>query len=161
MLKTLSGFLLSAAFAGAAFAQTGTVDATNPSRILDITKGFGSAQLGTDKEGDPLITGRIEGAKYSVFFYGCTSGKNCKELQFVASYDVSDKASIAEKLAKANFYNQKKRFGRVYVDDEADMVMDFAVTLMGGVTQKNLDDVFDWWKVAMVDFKKTVIDDLP
>ncbi|GEM_PF-6816669 len=38
---------------------TEMINAENPEAILDIAKGFGSARLKKDREGDPMISGRI------------------------------------------------------------------------------------------------------
>jgi hypothetical protein len=59
-----------AAFAPAARAQD-LVAADDPAKILEIARGFGSAELETDSEGAPLIRARIDGTRYSVFFFGC------------------------------------------------------------------------------------------
>ena len=57
--------LLSAA-AGPAFADS-LIDATKPERLHEIARGFGSAELDKDSQGDPRITGRIEGTKYGIY----------------------------------------------------------------------------------------------
>ena len=58
------------------------IDATMPDKILEIAKGFGTASLDKDNVGDPRITGRIDGQKYTIHFYGCLNGKDCDDIQF-------------------------------------------------------------------------------
>ena len=47
------------------------VDATKPQELYEIARGWGSATLETDQEGDPVIRGRIEGVAYTIDFYNC------------------------------------------------------------------------------------------
>lgn len=56
------------------------VDATDPEQILNIAKGHGSARLSEDRVGDPMIKGRIEGLKYTLYFYLCEENENCKDI---------------------------------------------------------------------------------
>src|SRR5262245_40403120 len=58
----------------------------DPDVILDVAKGYGSANLQKDGDGNPQIAGRIEGVKYSVLFYGCSNGANCRSIQFSTGY---------------------------------------------------------------------------
>ena len=135
----------------AASAQDALVDATQPERILAVARGFGSAELEKDKSGDPRISGRIDGARYSVFFYGCKDGTNCRTIQFHNSFEVRKKPT----LAAINAYNQKNRFGKVYTDKDGDPALEFDVNLDGGASPKLLDDTFDWWKVILANFRKS------
>jgi len=124
------------------------IDASNPQGILNIARGYGSADLTTDSTGDPKITGRTEGIAYSVWFYGCSDGRNCKSIQFSSGW-VSDRVSLRD----VNRWNKTKRFGKAYLDDDDDPILEMNVTLDGGVSRSNLDDAFDWWKVVLVAFK--------
>ncbi|MGT2467953.1 hypothetical protein ACVOMV_28700 [Mesorhizobium atlanticum] len=45
--------------------------------MLNIARGFGSARMGKDDNGDPMIYGRVEGVKYVIYFYGCEDHENC------------------------------------------------------------------------------------
>ena len=133
-----------------ALAQEQLIDATQPERILTVARGFGSAELEKDKSGDPKISGRIDGSRYSVFFYGCKDGTNCKTIQFHNSFEVRKKPT----LSAINTYNQKNRFGKVYADKDGDPALEFDVNLDGGASPKLLDDTFDWWKVILANYKK-------
>lgn len=126
------------------------IDATDPQAILEIAKGFGSAEIETDNKGDPKIVGRIEGSKYVVLFYGCTAAADCKSIQFVVSWRAKDKMA----LEKINKYNDDKRFGKAYLDKDGDPTLEFDVNLVGGVTRKNFEETYDWWKTSLVQFAK-------
>ncbi|MFN0113546.1 MAG: YbjN domain-containing protein [Paracoccaceae bacterium] len=142
-LPALAPFFLAAAFAAPAPAQT-LVAADNPAKILEIARGFGSAELETDSEGAPVIRGRIEGTRYSVFFFGCEDGKDCTDIQFWSYLPAPQDA-----LGAVNDWNRERRFGKAYVDSEGDIAIEFDVNLWGGVSPKNLDDTFDWWRVVL------------
>ena len=48
-------------------AQT-LIDGSDPEQIVNAARGYGSAQLTTDSDGDPRIRGRIDGTIYVIFF---------------------------------------------------------------------------------------------
>lgn len=126
------------------------VDATKPEVLLAIAKGYGSADLGKDSGGDPMITGRMNGNKYTVLFYGCKDGKDCSTVQFRAAFEVRKKPTLEE----VNALNAKTRFGKVYLDKDNDPAVEMDVNLDHGVSKKNLDDTFDWWKTVLGGVKK-------
>jgi len=131
-----------------AWAQS-LIDGSDPQAVLNVARGYGSADLDTDSGGDPRIKGRIEGISYTLNFYGCSSGRNCKSLTFYAGW-VSDRVSLRE----INEWNRTKRFSRAYLDHEDDPIVELDVNLDGGVSRRNLDDTFDWWKVTVTAFKR-------
>ncbi|MRX49681.1 YbjN domain-containing protein [Paracoccus sp. S-4012] len=135
-----------------AFSQD-LVDGSDPEAILAIAKGYGSADLQTDDAGDPQIIGRMDGQQYAVSFYGCEGGKDCTNLQFAAVW-VVDGAVTAEAV---DAWNEAKRFGKAYLDEDGDPWLEMDVNLAFGVTRQNLDDTFDWWKVVVDGFIDEVV----
>lgn len=138
-------------FASSAQAAT-IIDASSPSAIAEAARGFGSASIETDNTGDPKITGRIDGNRYGIFFYGCSSGKNCKSVQFYAGW-----AGQKVSLAAINEWNKSKRYGRAYLDKDNDPMLEMDVNLHGGVTRDNLDNTIDNWATLVKTFKSQVI----
>lgn len=135
-------------------AQTVTlVDATRPESVLEIAKGFGIATLERDMSGDPKITGRIDGKRYSLMFYGCKQGGECKDIQFIAFWP----ASQSPGLQALNAWHQTKRFGTAYLDKDGDVVLKLPVNVEYGVNPRNLEDSFLWWQVAVRGFRKEVV----
>jgi hypothetical protein len=130
--------------AGIAFAQD-HVEADNPEKILQIARGFGSAELEKDTSGDPMIRGRLGGVRYNVYFYGCEKGKECDSIQFWTFIDAPE----TDLLVAVNDWNRDHRFGKAYIDADGDVAIELDVNLWGGVTPKNLDDTFDWWRVVL------------
>lgn len=152
--KKTAALALALLLAGSPAYAVELVTAKSPSRILSIAKGFGSAKLDKDADGDPLIRGRIAGTQYNVHFYGCKDGRNCEDIQFMAGwtgYKVSPET--------LNRWNMERRYGTAYLDGDNDPILHMPVNLKHGVSQANLDDTFDWWKVALKDFTKEVLGD--
>jgi len=127
------------------------VDATDPERIVQLMRGFGSSTLETDDYGDPLITGRVEGSKYGIYFYGCEENRSCKDIQFSAAwagYDVS--------MHQINEWNKTKRYGKAYLDNDGDPAIEMSVNLTYGVSRDNFDDTIDWWTITMKEFESYI-----
>jgi hypothetical protein len=150
-LCILAGSLLPVTTASA---QT-IVDATDPEAIINLMRGFGSAVLETDDVGDPMIVARIDGTRFLVLFYGCEDGAGCKSIQFRAAWESAGNISMGQ-LAS---WNADKRFGKAYLDDVKDPVVEMDVNLFGGVSTRNLEDTIDWWQLVLADFKLNVLEE--
>lgn len=144
---------LSAAFLLAApvTAQT-LVDGSDPATIMEIARGYGSALMEKDHEGAPMIVGRIDSTRYAVLFYGCQDGVSCKWIQLLAAW--TNPGHIT--LDALNAWNRGTTFGRAYMDEAGDPVLDYVINLDSGVTARNLDDSFDWWRLVLANFTDTL-----
>lgn len=129
----------------------GLIDATDPAKILEIAKGFGSASLEKDDGGDPRITGRIDGNKYGISFWGCTDGKDCEDIQFNAGW--SDTGATQEQM---NEWNRTKRFGKAFLDSDGDPNLEMGVNINHGVSTENMEDTFKWWSSLLEGFKASL-----
>lgn len=156
MTRSLFAFLSIAVMAfisaPAAKAQD-LVDGSNVKAIMDIARGYGSASLSKQKNGNPLINGRINGIKYGIYFYSCKEGANCTAMQFYAGWKVGDAAEDA-KVTKLNEWNRTKRWGRAYLDRVGDIAVEYDINLAFGVTRANLDDSFDYWRLISGEAQK-------
>lgn len=133
--------------AGTATAQD-LVDGSDPAVILEIAQGYGTAELSKDSVGDPMVSGRMSGINYVIFFYGCNdAGKECNSLQFRAAWAAD---GMTHELM--NEWNRTKRFGKAYLNQEGNPRIEMNVNLDYGVSWDNLDDTFDWWRIAMEEF---------
>lgn len=128
------------------------VDATDPEAILNVARGFGSASLETDDSGDPKIAGRIDGIRYSLYFYGCKAATNCQSLQFKAGWTGSSAT-----LETVNDWNLARRYGSGYIDKEGDPVVKMDVNIEFGVSARNLDETFALWKSVLGAFADDVV----
>jgi hypothetical protein len=143
MIRQLAVAGILALTAGAAEAQT-IVDGSNPDEIVNIARGYGSANLETQNSGDPKLTGRIDGVTYQVFFMNCTDNTNCEDLNFYAGF-----LDNKQTLDVINAWNRDKRFGKAYLDSDLDAVIEFDVNLEHGVTRENLDAAFGLWALIL------------
>ena len=131
-----------------------TVNASDPASMTQVLQGFGyRAELGKDNGGDPKISSSSGGANFSIFFYGCTDGKNCDAISFSAAFDLDPGSNVAV----MNDWNQKKRYTKAYLDDEQDPVIDMDIFLgSGGVSVDNFRFWVDTWERAIGDFKAQI-----
>jgi hypothetical protein len=147
MLRSLIlGTVLIAGFAGAAHAQT-IVDGAAVDEILNIARGYGSANLETQTNGDPKIEGKIEGVLYQVYFMNCTDNANCEDLNFYSGF-----LDVKPDLDTINAWNRDKRFGKAYLDGDLDAVVEWDVNLEYGVTRDNLDAAFAVWSLILGEY---------
>lgn len=124
------------------------IKVADPEVVLDVAKGFGSASLDKDSSGDPMISGRLQGVKYSIWFYGCKEAKSCRSIQFSTGY--TDEFGIE----KANEWNTKFRWVKAYAGDGSNFKMD--VDFYGGVTREFIEAQFSTWDSLISDIKNFV-----
>ncbi len=148
MIKKLLLTAVLAVFSAQAVVQAGQIDGSDPEEILNVVKGYGSAELETDDAGDPMISGRMEGEQFVIWFYDCEEGKNCQTISFSAAWTNSGSADVD----LMNKWNQEKRFVRAYLDSEGDPAIDWDVNLTYGVSAENLDDTVGVWSQMLAEF---------
>lgn len=140
-----TGLALVAAVSAARAQDDEILQKPEPAAILDIAKGFGPARMEKDDNGDPMISGRVEGVKYLIYFYGCEDHENCKSLQFSTGY--TDPLTAEQ----ANAWNAKYRWVKVYSGDGSNFKMD--VSFAGGITKANLEEQFSNWNAMAANIK--------
>jgi hypothetical protein len=117
------------------------IDGASIDEILNIAKGYGSANLGTQSNGDPKIEGRIDGIPYQLYFMNCSDNANCEDVNFYSGF-LDNKPD----LETINAWNRDKRFGKAYLDSDLDAVIEWDVNLEYGLTRENMDAAFSlWW----------------
>lgn len=130
---------------GALSAQAQTIiDGGQVDEIVNIARGYGSATLEQQSNGDPKIVGRIDGVSYQVFFMNCTDNANCEDLNFYAGF-----LDNKQTLEVINAWNRDKRFGKAYLDSDLDAVIEWDLNLVRGVTRENLDSDFQLWSLIL------------
>ncbi|HEY1604420.1 MAG TPA: YbjN domain-containing protein [Allosphingosinicella sp.] len=112
------------------------------------------AKLDKDQSGDPMIKSASSGTNFSIFFYNCTDHKDCETIQFYSGYHL-DKNPVG--LDKLNEWNRTMRFGRAYIDDQKDPVLEMDVDLdAGGMSDALFKDNLDYWTSIMSRFEKHI-----
>jgi hypothetical protein len=140
-----AGLVLTGAGSVAWAEDTEIITAPDPAAILEIAKGYGSAKLDKDDGGDPMVSGRLEGMKYVIYFYGCENHEKCKSIQFSSGYT---DAFTAE---QANAWNKKYRWVKAFSGDGSNFKMD--VSFIGGITKANLEEQFSNWDSMTTNIK--------
>ncbi|CAN5511877.1 YbjN domain-containing protein [soil metagenome] len=134
---------------GLAQAQAINADGmTGPEVVAWLQKGGYKAELAQDDGGDPLINSAAEGQNFKIYFYDCSPAKRCKALQFSAGFDMKQGLT----LEKANEWNRKNRYLKVYLDDDLDPYVQYDVNVNAGRTVSGLDDDFAVWTGMIEDF---------
>ncbi|WP_273522248.1 YbjN domain-containing protein [Rhodosalinus sediminis] len=126
------------------------VDPAFPRSVVQAIQDLGyRAALETDTTGDPKIRSSIEGADYTIWFYGCrTDGTRCEALHFSSGYDLT----VPLTLAEVNDWNRDKLVGRTYVAEDGAAYIDYYVEAKGGVPRPAFAEVLRMWGVAVADF---------
>ncbi|HEX5183662.1 MAG TPA: YbjN domain-containing protein [Allosphingosinicella sp.] len=150
MFALAAGLGASAVPAGAAM-----VRAQDPQSVVAALQKAGyRARLDTDKTGDPVVRSASSGTDFSVFFYNCTDHKDCRTVEFYSGYHL-DKNPVG--LDKMNDWNRTMRFGRAYLDDQKDPVLEMDVDLdAGGMSDDLFKDNLDYWTSVMSRFEKHI-----
>ncbi len=155
----VTAYLLASLVAAAPMsaAADALMDATDPEAVAAIVRGFGSARIGKAADDTPMINGRIDGTRFAVYFYECNEKKvECRSVSFSASW-----ATSAVSLEAVNEWNKVSRFGRAYIDDDGEPVLEYDVNLFLSVTEGNFEDSVDWWRVVLQSFEQVVADSGP
>lgn len=128
---------------------TGDVDV-----IQNLLETYGlKTKRGTDPAGDVMLTSRIEGISFDVYFYGCGKNAPCDSVQFSAGFDLPNGLS-AEQL---NSWNRDRRYGKLYTDDHGDPYLEYDINLDGdGVGPKNFDSSLEIWHSLITDFRNYI-----
>jgi hypothetical protein len=147
-LSMAAGLFLTSAISVARAEDPEVLKTLDPSTILDLAKGYGSAKLEKDDGGDPMVSGRLQGMKYVIYFYGCDNHEKCKSLQFSSGYTDAFTAD------QANEWNKKYRWIKAYSGDGSNFKMD--VSFLGGITKANLEEQFSTWDSLASDIKDFV-----
>lgn len=120
-----------------------------------ILKALGqTTTLKSDKEGDPELSGTVEGVKYAILFYGCNEApvRRCLSYQYYAGFNGMSRLSMAQ----INEWNAQKRFGAASFRNGNVAEIRMTVNIEGGVTADNFRGWLGWWIVAMKQFKEHI-----
>ena len=117
-----------------------------PQDIVSVAQSFGSAQMEASNNGQPMMTGTIEGNNYGILMYGCEDGA-CDSLQFFATFTTERNG-----LTLLNQWNEDQRFGAAYVSRSGSVILHWSVNIDFGITRKNFADSFDIWRLTLAEF---------
>ncbi len=119
-------------------------------QIVEILQDMGYRAT-AEKEGPPRVKTRIAGMNAQVFAYNETNGK-------YSSIQVTVLFSGAQGLSHetVNSVNALKRFCKMYLDREGDLVVEFDLLFRGGIHLENLKASIDLFEAYLNDLGKTI-----
>jgi Putative bacterial sensory transduction regulator len=121
-------------------------------RALEILREEGhSATLDTDSQGDPMIVFYVRGAKCQLLFYDC-EGRRCGSVTFHVGFRTS--GPDRPRLSRVNEWNRKRRFGKVYLDDELDPILECDVAFAGGEAREQFTAAIARWQSLLAAFRE-------
>ena len=141
----LVGAALTLALPVSAYAKDLT--AANVDEVLNAARGYGSATLTTQSNGDPQITGKTDGISYQIYFRNCTNNKNCEDLNFYLGF-----LDVKPTLEVINDWNLNKRFSRAYLDQDQDACVEMDLDMVKGVSAEYLDSQVGLWTLVVEQF---------
>ncbi|SEH18349.1 Putative sensory transduction regulator [Sphingopyxis sp. YR583] len=112
-----------------------------------------AGQQEKDGDGNPVLQTQFdEGAKFTIYFYGCTDGAKCNSLQFHSLYTGS-KATVTT----LNQFNLDRRFSRAVIESggEAGLRMDFNLAA-GGMSKALFLYNIELWDELMTVFAEFI-----
>ncbi len=145
------------AAAGLCLALTATASAqtlltgADVDEVLNAARGYGAATLTSQSNGDPQITGKINGITYQVYFKNCTDNADCEDINFYLGF-----LDLKPTLESINDWNLNKRFSRAYLDGDQDACVEMDLDLVRGVTAEYLDSQFGLWNMVLNQFAEHV-----
>jgi hypothetical protein len=107
------------------------------------------ARIVANDDGSRYIESAASGVFFTVNFVDCKPGTGCGGMRFIAWWDKPDYVGPAT----LNEWNGGYRLARAAIDQDGDLVLDYYISLVGGVTRDNFLDSFDWWTMLVGNFK--------
>lgn len=150
----VAALTLVAGSASALPAAAQMVTAADPQSIVDVLKADGyPATLGRTKSGDPKIESEADGTNFTIWFLNCNANKDCATIQFTAGYDLKN----APAWEKMNEWNRTRRFGRAYLDDESDPILEMDIDLdSGGMSRALFSANLETWSALVGSFEEHI-----
>ncbi len=121
------------------------VDGSDVEGIMRAARAYGSAALATQPDGNPMLSGRINGIPYSARLRNCTA-RDCADMNFRVGFMIKPTPEAI------NNWNRDKRFSKAYLDNAGDAILEMDVVLSGGVSPDNLGEVFAYWRLTLDQF---------
>ncbi len=108
------------------------------------------AQVKANDDGVRYIDSAANGMYFTLSFTDCDINSGCASLRFLAWWE----RPVGFSLKSANEWNNSYKLARAAIDPEGDLVLDYYLSLKGGVRRENFLDIFDWWALLLVDFRQ-------
>lgn len=127
------------------------IDGSRISDIITIARGFGSAALLSQTNGNPKIAGTINRMGYAIYFLNCDERRVCSQMNFYAGF-----LDVKPDDATLNTWNSTKRFGRAYADSVGDASIEMDINMAGGVSRDSMVSSFEIWRLVLRQYAEHV-----
>jgi hypothetical protein len=122
------------------------IESISGTRVVELLKDAGFTDAATDEDDDVIVS--MQGYRV-LFFVGTYEGKNIG-----ARFALAGTKATADTV---NIFDREKRYGRVFLDDEGDPVLESDLDLEGGVTEARVRDFLRTYNELMVHFLRAVL----
>ena len=112
-------------------------------QIAAVLKSSGRTAEVKNAGGERYVLAEVSGHKYAILALGCDDeGELCKSVQFFAAFEPENRPT----LESMNNYARNLRWGRIYLDNEGEAILEFDLDLeKGGMSSALfLDNVAKW-----------------
>jgi hypothetical protein len=147
----------SAAAADAAARVDDGVTAAELAALLETYPEIEGVEIHDGRYGNPALSATASGIRFDVFLFHCddTAEARCGEVQYKATF-VPAAGRATEAAAAVKRWDQDWVFGRAFVEDDDDVVIEHA-HFATGVTPDYLHENADLWLLSILpDFRKTI-----
>ncbi len=151
-MKSVALGMFAAMAMTAVAAQAQNVTAQDPRSVASALQNAGyKAELTKDPTGDPLVNSSSSGSSFAVYFYNCTSNRDCRTIQFSSAYSGTNGGTVT----RMNDWNNSNRFGRAYVTAKGTTRIEMDLDLDdGGMGRLLFEDNVEYWVALMAKFEK-------
>lgn len=111
-----------------------------------------SAEVSTDNEGDPRIATSSQGARYNIYFYGCTNGQNCNSITLESGFRLRNNAT----LEQLNAWNLRKRYAYAVQRTDQSFALRMDVAMVGGLSEDMFVETMRLWDSQLGDFLRHI-----
>ncbi|WP_221792373.1 YbjN domain-containing protein [Aquisediminimonas sediminicola] len=112
------------------------------------------AQIKSNPDGIRYIDSAANGVFFTLSFSDCDLNNGCASLRFLAWWERPNGFTTNE----SNEWNAHYKLARAAIDGDGDLILDYYLSLKGGVRRENFLDAFDWWSLLLVDFRQFMDD---
>ena len=153
-IQRLTAIALSAALVAITAPAAAQTMSADPAAITAALKSRGMpVTQEKDEENNPVLQTQFgDGAKFTIYFYGCTDGVKCDSLQLHTLYTGSGAT-----IEQMNQFNLDRRYGRGVIETNGDagLRMDFNMAV-GGMSRALFLDNLELWDELMSVFSDAI-----
>jgi len=111
-----------------------------------------AVEIDTDSDGDPRIATSAQGARYNIYFYGCTNGRDCNSITFESGFQLKRNSSLED----LNGWNLRKRYAYAVQRTDKSFALRMDVAMVGGLPEQMFVETARLWDGQLGDFLRHI-----